>query len=260
MDRKRNIRLLIAYDGTRFLGWQRQKENPTIQGTIEGILSRITQEKISLIGAGRTDAGVHAWGQVANFRTSSDLAAMKIETALNALLPQDIMIRQVQEVAPAFHARYSSQAKIYDYWIWNQTQVIPFLRHYVWFVRERLNITLLKDGLSLLIGEQDFSSFQSQGSEVAHAVRTIYRADLFPLPWGGFRLRFKADGFLRHMIRNMVGVLIRVGLKRISTEKFKEIIQSKDRSRAGEMAPAQGLFLRKVLYPKTEAGDSPLKP
>lgn len=257
MNRERNIRLLIAYDGTRFLGWQRQKESSTIQGTIEGILSRITQEKISLNGAGRTDAGVHAWGQVANFRTTSDLTAMKIETALKALLPGDIAIRQVQEVASTFHARYSSKAKIYDYWIRNQTQVVPFFRHYVWFVREPIDIALLKDGLSLLIGEQDFSSFQSQGSEVAHAVRTIYRADFLPMPWGGFRLRFKADGFLRHMIRNMVGVLIRVGLKRISMEEFKKIIQSKDRSRAGEMAPAQGLFLRKVLYPETEAGDFP---
>ncbi len=250
MNPERNIRLLIAYDGTRFLGWQRQKEGLTVQGTIEAILARITQGRISLIGAGRTDAGVHAWGQVANFRTTSGWTLSKMKSALDALSPKDIMIRQVQEVSSSFHARYSSQAKIYEYWIWNQDQVIPFLRHYVWFVRKPLDISLIKEGLSLLMGEQDFSSFQSQGSEVRHAVRTVYGADLVSVPWGGFRLRFKANGFLRHMVRNMAGTLVRVGLKKISLDEFKEVIQSKDRSRAGEMAPAQGLFLRKVLYPK----------
>lgn len=255
MELERNIRLLIAYDGTRFLGWQRQKEGPTIQGTVESILARITQEKPSLIAAGRTDAGVHAWGQVANFRTASGMTTAKIETALNALLPRDIMIRRVQEVESTFHARYSCEAKVYDYVIWNQPRVIPFIRHYVWFVREPLDFSLLKAGLSLLIGEHDFSSFQSQGSEVAHARRTLSQAVHLPLPGGGYRLRFKANGFLRHMVRNMVGTLIRVGLKRISIEEFKEIIRSKDRSRAGEMAPAQGLFLRKVFYPPTQRED-----
>jgi len=249
--KERNIRLLIAYDGTFYQGWQRQKDSPTIQGRVEEALLRITQRTVSLIGAGRTDAGVHAWGQVANFRTTSDFTTTKIGAALNALLPQDIFIRQVQEVEPAFHARYSSRAKIYDYFIWNHTQFIPFFRHYAWFVRGPIDFDLVKAGLLLLVGEQDFSSFQSQGSEVSHPVRTLYQGSLIPMPWGGYRLRFKADGFLRHMVRNMVGTLIRLGLKRISMEEFKEIIHSKDRSKAGEMAPAQGLFLRKVIYPMT---------
>jgi len=245
---ERNIRLLIAYDGTYYQGWQRQKEGPTIQGVIEEVLSRLTQRAVSLVGAGRTDTGVHAWGQVANFRTTSSMAVAKIEKALHAMLTKDILIRRVQEADPAFHARYSCRAKIYDYLICNQTLNNPFLRHYIWIVREPLDCELVKTGLSLLIGEKDFSSFQSQGSEVSSPVRTIYQADLLHLPRVGFKLRFKADGFLRHMVRNMVGTLIRVGSGRISIEEFEKIIHSKDRSKAGEMAPAHGLFLRKVIY------------
>lgn len=245
---ERNICLLIAYDGTYYQGWQRQKEDPTIQGVIEAILARITHQAVSLVGAGRTDAGVHAWGQVANFKTTSELPTAKMEAALQALLPRDILIRQVSEVETDFHARYSSRAKIYDYLIFDKTLGNPFLRHYVWLIREPIDCELIKAGLSLLKGEQNLSSFKSQGSDVSSSVRTIYQADLLPLPRIGYKLRFKADGFLRHMVRNIVGTLIRVGSGRISIEEFKEIIHSKDRSRAGEMAPAHGLFLRKVLY------------
>ena len=246
---ERNIRLLIAYDGTHYQGWQRQKDGPTIQGVIEEVLTRITQQAVSLVGAGRTDAGVHAWGQVASFKTNSEMTIVKIEAALHALLPKDILIRQIREAEPAFHARFSSRAKIYDYFFCNHSRITPFSHRYVWFLREPVDISLIKSGLFLLTGEKDFSSFQSQGSEVSHPVRTLYQAVLLPLPWGGFKLRFKADGFLRHMVRNMVGTLIRVGLRRISIEELEEIVHSKDRSRAGEMAPAHGLFLRKVLYP-----------
>ena len=245
---ERNFRLLIAYDGTHYQGWQRQKDCPTIQGVIEEVLTRITQQAVSLVGAGRTDAGVHAWGQVANFRTTSEMTIAKMEAALHALLPKDILIRRVQEAEPAFHARYSSRAKIYDYFICNYSRMTPFFRPYVWFLQDPFDTSLIKAGLSLLIGEKDFSSFQTQGSEVSNPIRTIYQADLLSLPWGGFKLRLKADGFLRHMVRNMVGTLIRVGSGRISIEEFEEIIHSKDRSKAGEMAPAHGLFLRKVIY------------
>ncbi len=177
---ERNIRLLIAYDGTHYQGWQRQKESPTIQGVIEDILFRITQQPVSLLGAGRTDAGVHAWGQVASFKTTSKMTMSTMEAALSALLPEDILIRQVSEVEPTFHARFSSKAKIYDYLICNQPPPSPFFRHYFWFLREPLDLDLIKAGLTLLTGEQDFSSFQSQGSEVSHPVRTLYQAILLP--------------------------------------------------------------------------------
>jgi tRNA pseudouridine38-40 synthase len=245
---ERNLRLLIAYDGTLYQGWQRQKESPTIQGTIENILFKITQQPVSLAGAGRTDSGVHAWGQVASFKTASSMPTAIIKAALTALLPKDILIRRVEEVEPTFHARFSSRAKVYDYLICDHSPNIPFFRHYVWFLPEPVELDLIKTGLSLLAGEHDFSSFQSQGSEVSHSVRTLYQAILLPGPRGGFKLRFKANGFLRHMVRNMVGTLIRVGFKRISIKELEEILKAKDRSQAGEMAPAQGLFLRKVLY------------
>jgi tRNA pseudouridine38-40 synthase len=245
---ERNIRLLIAYDGTQYQGWQRQKESPTIQGVIENILFKITQQPVSLLGAGRTDSGVHAWGQVASFKTNSKMTMATMEAALSALLPKDILIRQVSEVEPTFHARFSSKAKIYDYLICNHPRPPLFFRHYFWFLREPLDLELIKAGLTLLTGEQDFSSFQTHGSAVSHPVRTLHQAILLSEPWGGFKLRFKANGFLRHMVRNMVGTLIRVGLKRTSIKELEEIINSRDRSRAGEMAPPQGLFLRKVLY------------
>jgi tRNA pseudouridine38-40 synthase len=245
---ERNIRLLIAYDGTLYQGWQRQKESPTIQEAIEKILFKITQQPVSLFGAGRTDSGVHAWGQVASFKTASPLPTATFKTALTALLPKDILIRQIEEVDSNFHARFSSRAKVYDYLICPHSRNIPFFRHYIWFIPELVELDLIKTGLSLLTGEHDFSSFQSQGSEVPHAVRTLYQAVLLPGPGGGFKLRFVANGFLRHMVRNMVGTLIRVGLKRISINKLEEILKAKDRSQAGEMAPPQGLFLRKVFY------------
>jgi tRNA pseudouridine38-40 synthase len=247
---ERNIRLLMAYDGTRYQGWQRQKEAPTIQGTIETVLRRVTQEPLHLLGAGRTDAGVHAWGQTANFNTGTKLSLHKLESALTALLPGDILIRLVEEADPTFHARYSSTAKVYDYYFIRQDRPNPFLRHYVWSIREPLSLPLMRAGLSLLEGQKDFSSFQTAGTPVAHAVRTLFQADLLPAPWGGWRFRFRADGFLRHMVRNMTGLLIRVGLGRVSPEEFQAIVQAKDRSRAGEMAPPQGLFLRKVFYSK----------
>jgi tRNA pseudouridine38-40 synthase len=246
---ERNIRLLIAYDGTRYQGWQRQKESPTVQGTIEDILFKITQQPISLHGAGRTDSGVHAWGQVASFKTASHLPTTTLKRALSALLPKDIYIRELREVEPTFHARFSNRAKIYDYLFCNQPRNNPFFPQYIWFLPEPVDLDLIKDGLCLLTGEHDFSSFQSQGGEVSHAVRTLSTAVLLPGLWGCLKLRFMANGFLRHMVRNMVGTLIRVGLKRISIKELEEIMNSKDRSRAGEMAPARGLFLRKVLYP-----------
>lgn len=224
------------------------KEGPTIQGTIEAVLRKITQQPLSLIGAGRTDAGVHAWGQVAHFKTRAAFTPQKWKEVLNALLPKDILIRAVDEAAADFHARYSCKAKVYDYWVLVGPRIPPFFRNYVWALEEAPDWDLIRHGLSLLLGRKDFSSFQSQGSRVAHAVRTLFQASLIPVPWGGYKFRFKADGFLRHMVRNLVGTLIRLGRGRLSLEELREILEAKDRSLAGESAPPQGLFLRKVLY------------
>jgi tRNA pseudouridine38-40 synthase len=242
------MRLLIAYDGTRYQGWQRQAQAPTVQGTIEGVLRRVTQEDITLIGAGRTDAGVHAWGQVAHFHTGTALSRERLNKALGALLPADIVLRDLAEAPPDFHARFSSRRKTYDYYVWNGVWPVPFFRGYSWWIRSPLDRSRMAEGLHGLLGEKDFSAFQTSGSSVAHAVRTMFQAGLIPSPRGWLRLRFQADGFLRHMVRNIVGGVVRLGLGRLSLEEWRAVIESGDRSRAGEMAPPQGLFLRKVIY------------
>ncbi len=164
-----------------------------------------------------------------------------------AFLPE-ILIRRVEEVPPSFHARFSCRAKTYDYLIHNHPDPLPFFRRYLWTVPEPLDWEAVRFGLARLIGRRDFSSFQSQGSPVAHGIRTLYQASLITTPWGWFRLRFKADGFLRHMVRNMVGLLVRVGSGRVNVEELPGIIEARDRRLAGEMAPAHGLYLRKVFY------------
>ena len=244
----RNIRLLIAYDGTDFQGWQRQLQAPTIQGTIEAVVQKITREPIALTGAGRTDAGVHAWGQVAHFKTPAVLIPEKWQSALNALLPPDIRIRSVQESPPDFHARYDSRLKTYDYYLLNGGWPAPFYRRYSWWIGQPLDFDLMGQGLLGLKGRHDFSAYQTAGSDVRQTVRTLFRADLTRIRRGGVRLRFQADGFLRHMVRNLVGSLVRLGLKKITLGQWQDILNSGDRSQAGAMAPAQGLFLRKVIY------------
>ena len=244
----RNIRLLIAYDGTDYQGWQRQPRAPTIQGTIEEVVRKITREPIALQGAGRTDAGVHAWGQVAHFITRAVLTPEKWQSAFNALLPPDIRIRAVQEAPPDFHARYGTRIKIYDYYLLNEAWPAPFFRRYTWWIGQTLDFDLMIRGLSGIEGQHDFSAYQTAGSAVTQTVRTLFRADLTRLRRGGVRLRFQADGFLRHMVRNLVGALVRLGMKKITLGEWQEILDSGDRSRAGAMAPAQGLFLRKVIY------------
>jgi tRNA pseudouridine38-40 synthase len=167
---------------------------------------------------------------------------------LNGLLPKDIRIREAEEAEPDFHSRYDCLSKVYDYYLWNKPVLPPFFRSFVWQVPGGLDLDQVRQGLNLLRGEHDFSSFQSQGSRVAHAVRIVYQAGLSVTPWGVLRLRFKANGFLRHMVRNIVGSLVQLGRGKTSLQGFSGILKAKDRSLAGEMAPARGLFLRKVIY------------
>jgi tRNA pseudouridine38-40 synthase len=244
----RNIRLLIAYDGTDFQGWQRQPQAPTIQGTLEAVLQKITREPIAATGAGRTDAGVHAWGQVAHFKTLAALTPEKWQGALNALLPPDIRIRSVQETRSDFHARYDSRLKTYDYYLLNAGWPAPFYRRYSWWIGQPLDFNLMSRGLGELKGKHDFSAYQTAGSDVRQTVKTLFQTDLIRLRGGGVRLRFQGDGFLRHMVRNLVGALVRLGMKRITLGQWQDILVSRDRAQAGAMAPAQGLFLRKVIY------------
>ncbi len=244
----KNIKLLISYDGTRYYGWQRQKEKPTIQGVIEEKLKVLTGEDVKLIGSGRTDAGVHALGQVANFRTNCELEPERLRRALNSLLPDDIYIKKAEYVPLDFHARYSAKSKTYEYRILNREEPDIFKRRYLWHVIPPLDREKMQEALSLIVGTHDFSSFRSSGSSSVNPVRTVFRAELISDSDGLLRIVMEANGFLRHMVRNIVGTVVQVGYGKISLERFKEIFEAKDRRLAGKKAPAQGLFLVEVKY------------
>lgn len=244
----RNIRLTVAYDGTQYHGWQRQKNALTIQEIIENALETITDSKTTLFASGRTDAGVHAQNQVCNFRTESPIPEDPLLKGLNSLLPSDILIKNVCVVSAGFHSRYAAKSKIYEYRILNRASPDIFRRHYLWHVRAPLNFSVMADCTHILRGTHDFSSFRSSGSENRNPVRTILKCRVDNNDAGLFRLTFEADGFLRHMVRNIVGTLVEVGFGRISVKRFAEILESRDRREAGKKAPAQGLFLMQVKY------------
>ena len=244
----RNIRLLIEYDGTNYQGWQVQPKGPTIQGMIEEKLTLITGEVIHLIGSGRTDSGVHAFGQVANFRTKSKLDVRSIQKALNSLLPPDIVIQRAEEVEEDFHARRESKSKVYEYRILNQDIRSAFRHEYAWHIPQKLDLEEMRKATQILIGEHDFSSFRSVGSPTRTTIRRIIRAEWKMGRDGLVRFEIEANGFLKQMVRALVGTLVEVGRGKINADEFREILDSKDRKKAGPTAPAHGLFLKEVKY------------
>ena len=245
---KKNIKLILAYDGSQYHGWQRQSNQGTIQGVIEAKIEIMLREPVKLISSGRTDAGVHALNQVCNFITRSDIDPEVIKRGLNALLPDDIFVKKAENVPLEFHARYSAKSKIYEYRILNRQDPDIFMRRYVWHIRKPLDSQKMVKCLTFLIGRNDFSSFRSSGSANMDPVRSVMRAELHEADHEILRVIIEADGFLRHMARNIVGTIVAAGLGRISIDRFKEIFISKDRRSAGIKAPSQGLFLIKVLY------------
>ncbi len=244
----RNIKLLIEYDGTNYLGWQVQPGGPTIQGMLEEKLLRLTGERIRLTGSGRTDSGVHALGQVAHFRTQSQMDIRTIQRALNSLLPPDIVIRKVEEADEGFHARKHSESKVYEYRILNRNLRSAFRRGYVWHIPQKLNLTEMKKATQSLIGEHDFSAFRTVGSPTRTAIRRVIRAQWKRGRDGLIRFEIEANGFLKQMVRSIVGTLVEIGRGKMNTADFRKILNSKDRSNAGPTAPAQGLFLKEVKY------------
>lgn len=243
----RNIKMVVAYEGTNYAGFQRQLNGPTIQGIMEDRLSVILNSEIALNGAGRTDSGVHANGQIVNFKTTNRLETIKIQKALNSLLPEDIIIRSVEEKPLDFHARYSAKNKTYSYTIYND-QIRPlFNRKFVYHYRHQLDPEKMKQAADLLLGRHDFKSFQAAGSTVVNTTRTIR---FIHLNQHGslIKIIINADGFLYHMVRNIVGSLILVGNGKLSVEGFKNLIEKKDRTLAGPTAPAKGLCLEEVFY------------
>ncbi len=244
----KNFRLIIEYDGTRYHGWQRQKKDTTIQATIEDALALVTRQKISLIGSGRTDAGVHALGQVASFKCHTRLNADTFQKALNSLLPKDIVIKACHEMPLEFHARYDVKSKLYQYRILNRPLPSALMRCHIWHIRTPLNTDSINQALQFLLGRHDFKAFEATGSPRSHTQRTILKADWVIEKEDIHSFYVEADGFLRYMVRNLVGTLVEVGLNRISVEFFRRILSSKDRRQAGATAPPQGLYLSRVEY------------
>lgn len=245
---EKNFRLTIEYDGTSYHGWQMQKDLRTVQGEITNALGTIMQQKVPVIGSGRTDAGVHALGQVASFRCNTRLLPGDIMNALNSLLPDDIVIIDCAAVSPDFHAQYSAKSKTYLYRILNRKIPAAVFRHYAWHVKPPLDLDAMDRAASLLVGRHDFSSFEGAGSPKLSSERTVTEA-FFKKETGGYiGFHVTADGFLKHMVRNIVGTLVEVGLGKIEPSRITEILGAKERSMAGATAPAHGLFLVSVTY------------
>lgn len=255
----RNIKLVIEYDGTNYHGWQVQPELRTIQGVIQSKLSTITKADTEVIGSGRTDAGVHALGQAANFKTDSRMTPDEFKAALNSVLPRDIVIRHVREVEDDFHARYSAISRTYRYTILNEKTPSAFLWRYIHLVSDSIDVDGMAEACKLLLGTHDFSSFASAGDPVKSFVRAVSDASIerstFSIqhPVSGVRCRLihfhiEASGFLRCMVRAIAGTLLEVGRGRIPPERMSEILEAKDRSAAGPSLPAKGLCLIKVDY------------
>jgi tRNA pseudouridine38-40 synthase len=254
----RKIKLLLEYEGTNYLGWQIQKKGLTIQGIIEDRLLKITGEQVRVTGASRTDSGVHALGQVASFITKSNLDHETIKRALNALLPPDIRVLEASDIHISFHPRKDAEKKSYFYIITNQRDSSVFLYRYTWLIQQTLNLTSMKEASRIFIGKHDFSSFKGTGSSIKDPVREISclsieifnRIDFMTATLKGefIKIRLEADGFLRHMVRNIIGTLVEIGRGRIPAEKIKEILESLDRRKAGPTAPPNGLFLENITY------------
>ncbi|HSQ87212.1 tRNA pseudouridine(38-40) synthase TruA [Romboutsia sp.] len=242
----KNLKVTIQYNGANYCGWQKQPDSLGIQGTIEKAIYEITKEEVKLVGSGRTDAGVHALGQVANFKLESSIPAEKIPNALNAKLPKDISIIACTEVDDEFHSRYSAKGKRYRYLIYNSMYRSPIYKDTSYHVRYDLDFEKMCQEAKFLIGQYDFKGFMSSGSSVTDTVRTIYDITLEKQE-DLIILEVEGNGFLYNMVRIIVGTLVDIGRGRIN-ESLKEIINSKNRGKCGHTAPAHGLFLKKVDY------------
>lgn len=243
----RNIKLTIEYDGKEYNGWQKQPNHLNIQGEIEKAIESIIREKVELIGSGRTDSGVHAFGQVANFKMESEFPIEKMATAINSKLKKSIRIIKAEEVPLEFHSRYHCHKKTYSYIIDNSEQGTAIYRNYAYHVSKQLDITAMQKAAKYLIGEHDFSSFKSSGTSSKSSVRIIYDAKVTK-EQERVIISLTGNGFLYNMVRIISGTLVQVGIGDTKPEEIKNILEAKDRTKAGKTLPAQGLFLMHVDY------------
>lgn len=244
----RTIKLTIAYDGTEFVGWQRQENGVSIQGAIEDALATIDGAPVTLHGAGRTDAGVHALAQAASARIAAQLDDQTLARALNAKLPPAIRVTAVETVADEFHARFSATGKTYEYRIWNGAAMPPFIRLYAWHVPEPLDLGAMRQASAALVGQHDFAGFRSAQSVNRTTVRRLWTAEWQASEEGLLAFRISGEGFMRHMVRSLVGTLVEVGRGQRPPSDLGRLLDTPDRSAAGRTAPAHGLFLVDVAY------------
>lgn len=243
----RNIKLTLEYDGTNYLGWQKQPKGITVQGVIEEALRKLTKEEISVIGCSRTDSKVHAKGYICNFKTSSRIPAESFREALNFHLPEDIAVIDSIEVDEEFHARYDCTGKMYSYTIINTSSRRPISRNFAYHVKHELNIDKMKEAAEFFIGTHDFEAFRNLGSSVKTTVRNITGLDIVQED-EYVKIYIAADGFLYNMVRIIVGTLIDVGMGKKEPTDIKSILESRERKNAGKTCPAQGLCLFEVYY------------
>lgn len=244
----RNIKLTIEYDGKDFNGWQKQPNKLNIQGTIEQAIERITGEKVDLNASGRTDAGVHAYGQVANFKTNSNIPIEKIPIAINSNIKKSIVIKSAEEVEERFHSRLNCKRKTYRYVINNSKYGTAIYRNLETHIPQKLNVEKMKQAVKYFEGEHDFKAFKASGTSSKSSVRTIYKAEIIEKENERIYIELTGNGFLYNMVRIIAGTLVEVGLEKIEPEDIKEIIKSKKRENAGKTLPPQGLYLLKVEY------------
>ncbi len=245
----RRVKLTVAYDGTNYSGWQIQPNADTIERQLDIAINKVTKEKIHVTGASRTDAGVHAMGNVAVFDTDSAIPPERFSYALNACLPQDISVQSSEEVSPDFHPRHCDTRKTYEYKILNTQMPIPQLRNYSWHVSYELDIDAMRKAASYLVGEHDFKSFCCVRTQAESTVRTIYSLEvLYDMQNAQVIIRITGNGFLYNMVRIIAGTLIDAGRGKINPDDIPDILKYKDRSKSGKTAPPQGLTLMKIDY------------
>lgn len=243
----RNIKLTIEYDGTEYVGWQRQESGRTVQAEIERALEAITGERTIVNGSGRTDSGVHALGQTASFRTGSVLSLTQIHKGLNSLLPHDIAILNAEEADPAFHAQHSAKRKTYVYRILNRPERSAMLRERAWHVHVPLDVQEMNEAARVLVGEHDFRAFAHAGITVRSTVRTVFVSKVTK-KGDVIEFTIEADGFLKRMVRLIAGTLVEVGKGRITPAGFSDILARGEKTKHVHAAPARGLYLKEVRY------------
>lgn len=244
----RNIKVTIAYDGTAYHGFQRQTEDlPTIQQVLEETLTMIVKHPVTVIGAGRTDAGVHARGQVINFHTDCRIPADRLALAMNSLLPPDIVAARAEDAEASFHAQFAAKGKVYTYHIYNSRIPSAFDRLYSWHIPQKLDVDKMRQAAKFIVGEHDFTAFRAAGSKAKTSVRHVRRVDIDCAP-PHLYITAEANGFLYNMVRIITGTLLYVGKGKLSPDDVRRFVESGSRAEAGPTVPPQGLCLMEVKY------------